>query len=95
MLPYPAAVPNPASKHNADTRTRRDTSLWLGAVYAWPRRPRNGQGHAVLAEHEVSERGVAASRSHLAEARLPVGKTLATFDFEAVPMVSKAQVMAA
>ena len=27
-------------------------------------------------------------------ARLPVGKTLATFDFESVPMVSKAQVMA-
>jgi hypothetical protein len=25
---------------------------------------------------------------------LPAGKTLATFDFEAVPMVSKAQVMA-
>src|SRR4029077_13486522 len=31
---------------------------------------------------------------HLAEARLPVGKTLASFDFDAVPMVSKAQVMA-
>ena len=31
---------------------------------------------------------------HLAEARLPAGKTLATFDFESVPMVSKAQVMA-
>ena len=31
---------------------------------------------------------------HLAEARLPVGKTLSSFDFEAVPMVSKAQVMA-
>jgi len=31
---------------------------------------------------------------HLAEARLPVGKTLASFDFAAVPMVSKAQVMA-
>ncbi|MGZ5228138.1 MAG: IS21-like element helper ATPase IstB, partial [Burkholderiales bacterium] len=30
----------------------------------------------------------------LAEARLPLGKTLASFDFEAVPMVSKAQVMA-
>src|SRR4029077_21209952 len=28
------------------------------------------------------------------EARLPIGKTLASFDFEAVPMVSKAQVMA-
>ncbi len=31
---------------------------------------------------------------HLDEARLPPGKTLATFDFTAVPMVSKAQVMA-
>ena len=31
---------------------------------------------------------------HLAEARLPPGKTLDTFDFETVPMVSKAQVMA-
>jgi DNA replication protein DnaC len=31
---------------------------------------------------------------HLVEARLPAGKTLATFDFEAVPMDSKAQVMA-
>ena len=30
----------------------------------------------------------------LAEARLPVGKTLSNFDFAAVPMVSKAQVMA-
>ena len=32
--------------------------------------------------------------SRLAEARLPAGKTLATFDFDSVPMVSKAQVMA-
>src|SRR5580693_8546189 len=31
---------------------------------------------------------------HLAEARLPIGKTLSSFEFEAVPMVSKAQVMA-
>src|SRR5215813_6836998 len=31
---------------------------------------------------------------HLAEARLPVGKTFDSFDFEAVPVVSKAQVMA-
>src|SRR4029453_5175906 len=30
----------------------------------------------------------------LAKARLPPGKTLDTFDFEAVPVVSKAQVMA-
>ncbi|MBW4986165.1 ATP-binding protein, partial [Mameliella sp. CS4] len=31
---------------------------------------------------------------HLAEARLPPGKTLDGFDFAAVPMLSKAQVMA-
>jgi len=49
---------------------------------------------AALAEHEVAERGRRRIERHLAEARLPVGKTLATFDFTAVPMVSKAQVMA-
>ena len=47
-----------------------------------------------LAEHEVAERGRRRIERHLAEARLPVGKTLASFDFAAVPMVSKAQVMA-
>jgi DNA replication protein DnaC len=47
-----------------------------------------------LAEHEVADRSRRRIERHLAEARLPVGKTLATFDFEAVPMVSKAQVMA-
>jgi DNA replication protein DnaC len=31
---------------------------------------------------------------HLAEARLPIGKTFDSFDFEAVPVVSKAQLMA-
>src|SRR3546814_8189519 len=31
---------------------------------------------------------------HLAEAKLLPGKTLDTFDFDAVPMISKAQVMA-
>jgi DNA replication protein DnaC len=49
---------------------------------------------AALAEHEVAERGRRRIERHLAEARLPVGKTLASFDFEAVPMLSKAQVMA-
>ena len=49
---------------------------------------------AALAEHEVAERGRRRIERHLAEARLPVGKTLATFDFEAVPMVSRAQVTA-
>src|SRR5260370_26818250 len=49
---------------------------------------------AALAEHEIAERGRRRLERHLAEARLPPGKTLDTFDFEAVPVVSKAQVMA-
>src|SRR6202158_3048569 len=49
---------------------------------------------AALDEHEMADRGRRRIERHLVEPRLPVGKTLATFDFEAVPMVSKAQVMA-
>ena len=49
---------------------------------------------AALAEAEVADRSRRRIERHLAEARLPVGKTLAAFDFEAVPMLSKAQVMA-
>jgi DNA replication protein DnaC len=49
---------------------------------------------AALAEHAIADRGRRRIECHLAEARLPVGKTLDSFDFDAVPMVSKAQVMA-
>lgn len=49
---------------------------------------------AAIAGHEMVDRGRRRMERHLAEARLPVGKTLATFDFDSVPMVSKAQVMA-
>jgi DNA replication protein DnaC len=49
---------------------------------------------ATLAEHEVAERARRRIERHLAEARLPPGKTLENFDFNAVPMVSKAQVNA-
>ncbi len=49
---------------------------------------------AAVAEHEMTDRGRRRMERHLSEARLPAGKTLATFDFETVPMVSKAQVMA-
>ena len=49
---------------------------------------------AALAEHEVADRGRRRIERHLASARFPAGKTLDTFDFNAVPMVSKAQVMA-
>ena len=49
---------------------------------------------AALAEHETADRGRRRIERHLASARLPAGKTLDTFDFNAVPMVSKVQVMA-
>jgi DNA replication protein DnaC len=49
---------------------------------------------AALVEHELADRGRRRFERHLAEARLPPGKTLASFDFEATPMLSKAQVMA-
>ena len=49
---------------------------------------------AVLAEHEMADRSRRRIERHLAEARLPAGKTFTTFDFDSVPMVSKAQVMA-
>jgi len=49
---------------------------------------------AMLAEHEVADRARRRIERHMTEARLPAGKTLATFDFESVPMLSKAQVMA-
>ena len=49
---------------------------------------------AALAEHEVADRSRRRIERHMVEARLPAGKTLATFDFDSVPMISKAQVMA-
>lgn len=49
---------------------------------------------AALAEHEAADRSRRRFERHLVEARLPPGKTLASFDFEATPMVSKAQIMA-
>jgi DNA replication protein DnaC len=49
---------------------------------------------ATIAEHEIAERGRRRIERHLVEARLPVGKTFDNFDFEAVPMISKAQVTA-
>jgi DNA replication protein DnaC len=67
----------------ADLAAQADKEGWPAARFL-----------AALAEHETAERGRRRIERHLAEARLPVGKTLDTFDFEAVPVVSKAQVMA-
>jgi DNA replication protein DnaC len=66
----------------ADLAAQADKEGWPAARFL-----------AVLAEHEMAERRRRIER-HLAEAKLPPGKTIDTFDFEAVPVVSKAQVMA-
>jgi DNA replication protein DnaC len=49
---------------------------------------------SALAELEVAERARRRIERHLAESRLPPGKTLDSFDFNAVPMLSKAHVVA-
>ena len=49
---------------------------------------------AVLAETEMTDRARRRIARHLTDADLPEGKTIDSFEFELVPMVSKAQVMA-
>lgn len=49
---------------------------------------------AALTEHELAERDRRRRQRHLAEARLLPGKTLHTFQYDAVPMISKAHVQA-
>ena len=49
---------------------------------------------AALAKHEVAERDRRRIERHRAEARLLPGKTIDNFDFTAVPMISRAHVMA-
>jgi DNA replication protein DnaC len=49
---------------------------------------------AAIAEHELAERDRRRIERHLGEARLLPGKTLENFEFDAVPMVSRAQVKA-
>ena len=49
---------------------------------------------AALAEHEIAEPDRRRIERHLLEARLPSGKTIDAFAFKAVPMISKAQVLA-
>ncbi|HEX6092445.1 MAG TPA: ATP-binding protein, partial [Dongiaceae bacterium] len=44
---------------------------------------------AAIAEHELAERDRRRIERHLAEARLPPGKSLDSFDFDAVPTISK------
>ena len=56
----------------------------------WPA----GRFLAALLEHELAERAKRRIERHRAESQLDPTKTLASFDFAAVPMLSKAHVMA-
>jgi DNA replication protein DnaC len=67
----------------AELAARADKEGWPAARFL-----------AALAEYEIAERSRRRTARHMSEARLPVGKTVGSFDFTAVPMVSKAQVMA-
>src|SRR6201746_2578927 len=49
---------------------------------------------AALAEHEIAERDRRRLSRHRVEAQLLPGKTLDSFDFDAVPMISKAHILA-
>lgn len=49
---------------------------------------------AALCEHELAERAARRIARHMAESGLPAGKTLASFDFAAVPTLRKAHVEA-
>jgi DNA replication protein DnaC len=74
----------PAIKHMwSDFATRSDKEGWPAARFL-----------AALTEHELAERDRRRMERHLSEARLPPGKTLEGFDFEVVPMISRAQVTA-
>ena len=66
-----------------DFATRADKEGWPAARFL-----------AALTEHEMAERARRRIERHLEEARLPPGKTLDSFDFDAVPMVSKAHIVA-
>lgn len=79
------------------------TELRLPAIKAlWPRFAEQADKEgwpaarllSVLVEHELAERDRRRIERHLAQARLLPGKTLETFDFATVPMLSRAHVSA-
>lgn len=66
-----------------DLGARADREGWGAARYL-----------ATLCEHEVQERHTRRIARHLAEADLPAGKTLQSFEFASVPSLRKAHVLA-
>ena len=79
----------------AELRLPTITALWPQFTAqadreGWPA----ARALAVLTEHEIADRARRRFQRHLREAQLAPGKTLDSFDFNAVPMLSKAHVMA-
>lgn len=70
-------------RHWQEFAERADKESWPAARFL-----------AALAELELAERETRRIRRHLIESRLPGGKTLATFDFKALPGVHRARIEA-
>ena len=70
-------------RHWNELAGRADNEGWQAARFL-----------AALAELELAERDSRRIQRHLAQAGLPAGKTLATFDFAALPSLPKARVTA-
>jgi DNA replication protein DnaC len=68
----------------ADLAARADKEGWPAARYL-----------PALAEQEVTERGRRRIERHLIDARLPVGKTLDAFEFDALPTIKQVVALAA
>lgn len=66
-----------------DFAARSDKEAWPAARFL-----------STLVEQELAERSQRRIARHLDEARLPPGKSIDGFDFDVVPMISKAQIMA-
>jgi DNA replication protein DnaC len=67
----------------ADLAERSDREGWPAARYL-----------AALLEHELAERYQRRIQRNMQDAHLPAGKSFATFDFAAVPMINKSQITA-
>jgi DNA replication protein DnaC len=74
----------PAIKHLwPDLAAQSDRQGWPAARFL-----------TAITEHELAERERRRVERHLLDARLPAGKTFENFDFNAVPVISKAHITA-
>ena len=87
---YRQAVPDVHGTAAADDEAIVAEFQRTGRYRGWPA----ARLLCALAEHELAERDRRRIQRHLSDARLLPGKSLNNFEFPAVPMLSKARVMA-